>query len=148
MKQFILLTTIILSVQLIQAQSHVTYTYDDAGNRLTRQTLILKSPDKDDNNKDKNNDDYKTNEINNIFGEGNIVIAPNPTAGALYISFNNIELAENTVISLYDISGRTVLRQKVKSNREKLDLTNNPAGTYILIIVSGNDKIEYSVIKE
>ena len=130
--------------QDISKSSHVSYVYDDAGNRVSRTTtIILKKTDNKDNKDNKNSTDTE-----NLFGEGNIVIAPNPTAGTLYISFNNIEFAENTVISLYDISGRIVLEQKVKSNREDLYLTNNPAGTYILIIVSGDDKIEYTVIKE
>lgn len=126
--------------QDISTSSHVSYTYDAAGNRVSRTTVILKKPE--------NKDNKNYTDINNPFKEGNILIAPNPTAGTLYISFNDIELIGNTEITLYDISGRIILNQKVKSNREELDLSNNPAGTYILIIVSGNDKIEYTVIKE
>ena len=145
MKKLIIISVFICSsliayTQGIPDSGHVSYSYDAAGNRVSRTTVILKKPE--------NKDNKNYTDINNPFGDGNIVIAPNPTAGTLYISFNDIELTGNTEITLYDISGRIVLNQKVKSNREELDLSNNPAGTYILIIVSGNDKIEYTVIKE
>ena len=114
--------------------NHVSYTYDAAGNRVSRTTVILEKPE------DKGNKSNTLDIKKNPFIEGSIVIAPNPTTGTLYISFNDIELVEDT--------GRKVLSQKVQSNREELNLTNNPSGTYILKIVSGKHKIDYTVIKE
>lgn len=139
-----LCVSFMVSFNLLNAQTYeTTYTYDYAGNRTSRKTIILNLLSED---KSAYAEDIK--DVEDIFGNGKITVSPNPTAGALYISFNDIELTGNTEITLYDISGRIVLNQKVKSNREELDLTNNPAGTYILIIVSGRDKIEYTVIKE
>lgn len=123
--------------------SHVTYKYDDAGNRISRTTtVIITKPD------DTENKNSITEVTKNPFMEGSIIIAPNPTTGTLFINFNNIELVEDTEMTVFDISGRKILNQKVQSNREVLNLKNNPSGTYLLKIISGNHKIDYTVIKE
>ena len=143
MKQLLILTAIIFTAQISCAQSHVTYTYDDAGNRITRQTVIIKNLDED-----KNNDDYKTGEINEIFGEGNITIYPNPTDELLTIQFKDVEIKEDIIFQLYDINGRLVKSRKTKNNKTTINLSNNTAGTYILKIISGKNKAEFTVVKK
>ena len=151
MKKLLLLSTFISISFFVFSQkgipgpiitSHVSYKYDDAGNRTFRTTVTIKKSD------DKENKNNTLDIKKNPFMEGSIVIAPNPTTGTLFISFNDIELFEGTEMTVFDISGKLVLTQKVQSNKELLNLTNNPSGTYILKIVSGKHKIDYTVIKE
>ncbi|NLA23674.1 MAG: T9SS type A sorting domain-containing protein [Bacteroidales bacterium] len=65
-------------------------------------------------------------------------IYPNPSQG-LY----NIVTDANAVVTVQDISGRTILTQEINANG-KIDLTNQPAGIYFLQI---EDKV-IKLIKE
>ncbi len=142
MKQLLILTIIILSTQLIQAQSYVTYTYDNAGNRIARQTIILK------NTENKNSDKNKISEINNIFGKGNITVYPNPAKELLNIQFTDINTENEIILQLYDINGKLLQTEKTKNYNTTINLSNETAGVYILKILSGNSKAEFTVVKQ
>ncbi len=142
MKQLLLITTIILATQLTQAQSHVTYTYDNAGNRTTRQTIIIKNTKEND---------YKENKIggvNDNFGKGNITVYPNPVKSILRVQFTDINIKNEIILQLYDISGKLLKTEKTKDYVTNMDLSDNTAGVYILKIVSGNSRAEFTVVKE
>ena len=142
MKQLLIISTILLATQLTQAQSYVTYTYDNAGNRITRQTVVIK-------NTEKNN--YKENEISGVndnFGKGNITVYPNPVKDILSIQFTDINTENEIILQLYDISGKLLKTKKTRNYNTKMDLSKNTAGVYILKIVSGNSRAEFTVVKE
>jgi len=133
----------VLLTQLLSAQSensYVTYTYDNAGNRIARQTVIIK-------NKSNENNKEATG-IKNIFAEGNITVYPNPTKKALKIQFSGFEIKNEIVLKLYDINGKLILDKKTNNYATQINFSGKPAGTYLLIIASGKDKKEFTVIKQ
>jgi len=143
MKQLLLLTASIFLTQLMYAQTQVSYTYDDAGNRITRQTVTLKIPD------DEYKDNYdKTTHVEDKFGKGNITIYPNPTEELLTVQFTNIKIEEKILLQLYDINGKLIKSKKTKNYKTTINLSNNTAGMYILKIISGKSKAEFMVVKE
>ena len=78
-----LCVSFMVSFNLLNAQTYeTTYTYDYAGNRTSRKTIILNLLSED---KSAYAEDIK--DVEDIFGNGKITVSPNPTAGALYISF-------------------------------------------------------------
>ncbi len=119
--------------------SYLTYTYDNAGNRIARQTIII--------NKTENNNKNNTSGINNSFGEGNITIYPNPTESLLNIQFNK-EIKEETYLQLYDVNGKLLKTEKIKSINTFVNLSSYTAGIYILKIISGVNRAEFTVIKK
>lgn len=68
--------------------------------------------------------------------ENVISVYPVPTTGILHIKFN--ENAENNAVSIFNLLGEKVLSDR---NKDFLDLTNFPCGTYILKI-QVNHRIE------
>jgi hypothetical protein len=77
-------------------------------------------------------------EINNHTSA--IKIMPNPSAGLF-----NIELQQNSTITITDALGRTVLTQQLNSGNHKLDLVNQSNGVYFINI---NNTSNYKIIKQ
>ncbi|MCB2197678.1 MAG: M6 family metalloprotease domain-containing protein [Bacteroidetes bacterium] len=74
--------------------------------------------------------------IADLKNEG-INIFPNPTKGLLYIDFT--KSFKSGEIKVFDYSGRIIYNQKIhQSMREKVDLTNQPKGLYIITIILDN----------
>ncbi len=68
------------------------------------------------------------------------LVYPNPSTGI----FNIIkgEQLENTIIEIYDITGKLIIQKKFTENQITIDLTNNSKGSYFYNIQSDNMKIE------
>jgi len=52
------------------------------------------------------------------------------------------------VLYIYDLSGKAVYTKNKCNDRNKIDITKYPPGTYILKIILDNDTSEWKVIKE
>jgi len=87
-------------------------------------------------------------EVEDSFLEGNIIIAPNPTEGSVFINFINVNITRDIFTDLYDINGRHLRTLKVKSNRTEVKLLQDPSGTYILKLHSGTSSKEFVIIKK
>jgi hypothetical protein len=57
---------------------------------------------------------------------------------------NNLEGS----IQVFDISGRMVNNIPTLTETMQIDITNEPAGSYIMIIVVGNEKSEWKIVKQ
>ena len=145
MKKILISTLLLLFayVGFSQTGSHVSYTYDDAGNRETRVTTVIVMGENLEKNMIEELEEYK-----NVFAEGSILIAPNPTKGVLHIHFQDIEITDKMTYRVFDIKGREVLNKQIRSNKEQVDLSKEASGIYFLKIKTDNDTIEYKIIKE
>ncbi len=66
-------------------------------------------------------------------------VYPNPSSGLFQLS------RTAAMVRVYDMSGRLVYRgRKIKH----LDLTNNPAGQYLVEVRVGKERGRYTVIKQ
>ncbi len=72
-------------------------------------------------------------------------IFPNPTTGP--ITINNEELRIKNV-AVYDIYGKEVLKQEVKSQKYEVDLSNQPNGIYIVKVITDKQTIRKKIIKQ
>ena len=72
-------------------------------------------------------------------------IYPNPTKNTLNIKLNNSNKAE---ASLYDISGRLVLKQKLQKELSVLNIENLNSGMYLLQIKTENNTTTKRIIKQ
>jgi len=74
-------------------------------------------------------------ELNNMLN-----VYPNPTSNYITINYteNGIFNLEDLTFSVFDITGKQVIKTSINSVNNKIDLTNLTNGTYFLK-VSGND---------
>ncbi len=75
---------------------------------------------------------YVDNENMNL---ANLDIYPNPTSGIVYVKLPEA----NSMLKVYDVSGKLIMSKHNLSGTAKLDLSNLPKGVYIIKAVSDKD---------
>ncbi|MNU12395.1 Protease 1 precursor [compost metagenome] len=76
-----------------------------------------------------------------------ISIYPNPTKGVVYINFNGKSKDYSNLI-VYSPDGRKTLSQKISNNNTEVNLTQYPAGVYLITLLGVDGKsYPYKVIK-
>jgi len=124
------------------AQNKVAYTYDMAGNRLTRKLVILSNP----NYVKKSADEPAP--VKDQLGERKITIYPNPTKGNLAVEIIGGDDKEKMNIILFNAQGKQLCVKKTNAVTTLLDLTNYPAGYYLLRIQANDKMTEFKILKE
>ncbi len=81
-------------------------------------------------------------------GEANISIYPNPTQGLLILESQGFAIDELPEYEVYTLSGSLLMRVEATENRQQIDLSNEPAGIYLLRIKSGALQREWKIIKQ
>ena len=131
---FIISGTIFLS-----AQTNISYSYDSNGNRYNRKVLVLKSAEASDTTQAEEGVRLNLEEIV-------LTAFPNPTMGEITITAS--DNIEQGVIYLYDLSGRSIMTREFSGNAASIDLKNQNPGQYLMIIQTGNERKEITIIKE
>jgi hypothetical protein len=72
-----------------------------------------------------------------VFEETEVKIYPNPTSDIVYIS----GLQRGLELQLEDISGKQLLRRKVQTETEQINLQSYPVGSYMIHILDGAERI-------
>lgn len=161
MKHFIFILALTIFAIVIpdklpaQKQNKIEFTYDDAGNRLTKNVIyFLLSDTSKNNNLDTTNvidTSYYNNEITKYtekIGLYTASIYPNPTMGKLILKLSNIDENINAVLFLTNTSGKAILRKKIINKFTEVDISKHERGTYILTLIIGDKKISWKIIKQ
>ena len=139
----LLLAGIALSVF---SQNRVQYTYDAAGNRLSglssqlRMAAIVEQENEEI--------DPQETVYSDKIEQSNIRIYPNPTKGILKIEITRMSEENPIHLQLYDISGRIFVDEPDAAPFTDLNISDQPAGTYILKVSSDNRTTLWKIIKE
>jgi YD repeat-containing protein len=124
-----------------QQQDKVTYLYDAAGNRISR-TIVL-APRSAPVLTEEEQPVVYTETLADI----KVKIYPNPTDGLLTVEINNLPEGQTAQIWLYAMSGQLINSYKAVNNVERINISNQPAGVYIMQIVAGKYRTEWKIIK-
>lgn len=122
--------------------------YDASGNRIIVEKIYSSDSSKsalaDFNLPDPDSD------IESVFFEDvEITIHPNPTNGLLSLFINPFE-EDNpiSIVSVYNVQGKLILQQEVRSSSTVLDLTKHPIGSYVLVLEINTEVITWKIIKK
>lgn len=124
------------------AQNRIKYTYDDAGNRLTRKKEIVVQTRGDLNNGE------EPSVYEEELSETKVIIYPNPTKGMLKVDISGVEQFENAQISLYDLTGKLLQQWAGISQSNTIDLSERTPGMYIMQIAYNGKTSSWKIIKE
>ena len=124
------------------AQNRIKYTYDDAGNRLTRKKEIVVQTRGDLNNGE------EPSVYEEELSETKVTIYPNPTKGMLKVDISGVEKFENARISLYDLTGKLLQQWAGISQSNTIDLSERTPGMYIMQIAYNGKTSSWKIIKE
>ena len=147
-------TKIIISIVLLflvtkvsAQQNAVQYLYDNAGNRIQRNIIVLlgKAP----SILQQESEAVAVPSTETIAGI-TFKIYPNPTEGLVIIqSDENFSLLENKTVVVYDMNGKIVLEKQFNNLEERIDLSKEDPGTYFLKISASNGyKAEWNIVKK
>ena len=134
----------------------VQYSYDNAGNRISKVIFLNSSrgmqDDASDDNAPRTRAEVSENDVfpryEDRLGERNVVIYPNPTRGMLQIEFQGYGEMQDARLLLYNMQGSLLRQVNNVESSVTLDLSPYPAGMYILILMEGFERSEWRIIKQ
>ncbi|NCA86834.1 MAG: T9SS type A sorting domain-containing protein [Clostridia bacterium] len=148
----ILILCFISSLSLLsQSLSHVEFAYDAAGNRYQREVINLKSTAADTTQQLKESYGQQAAdsvEYKSSIGSRQVTIFPNPTRGLLTIAMEIPDDDSPVKLELFSLEGESILQQTIRQPKITLDLSGQPAGSYILSISLAGSHRSWKVIKE
>lgn len=114
----ILLTVaiVLLPTGTALSQSSIKYSYDDAGNRISRSRLNAKSINKEKSHHFKKSNDDNTNVY--YSEESDIIV----------VNFSDLSCSENNSINVYFPDGTLALSEKAKKDKTMVYIGNLPQG--------------------
>jgi hypothetical protein len=74
-------------------------------------------------------------------------IAPNPTTGITKLTIENFDESLNYTLQVTDLTGRQILKQNINSSITNVDLSNQEAGIYLMVVSDGTNRFSAKVIK-
>ena len=120
------------------ADTSVVYTYDQAGNRITREVVYLKSVKAVGSEPVVHQDQL---------GDTKITISPNPNGGKFTLKVTGIAGKINMKIYLYSISGALIYENQNPEMSTEIDISNRPNGMYVLSLIIENKRKTWSIIR-
>ena len=144
MLSFIVLSLLFLEVN---GQESVSFSYDNAGNRVQRTVVLSKSATL--NNRGENSSDL-TNQpgvFTDIIGSTKVSVFPNPTHGVLKLNFDQSIIEKQATARLYDMRGTVLFRQNISDPLVTLNLESYTNGIYFLEIRTSEAKAVWKIIK-
>ena len=94
-------------------------------------------------------DNFTTKEapvsIHNVVNVHSAKLYPNPAAETLYVEVNNPAVKQ---LKVMDITGKLLLSQSVSANKEAINISSLPSGTYYLQLVSDTQAVGSRFVKQ
>ena len=134
---------IALTMLCCHLSAQVSYTYDNAGNRLSRTIVMPGGASRVRGNLTPDSTAQK-----DAIANHEITIYPNPTKGVLKVQINGLTDTDKATIALSDMKGNVLITRQVGELIETLDITSMPDGVYLIKIIYGTDVKIWKIIKQ
>lgn len=140
MKRILLLLSIAVTGIATATNPEVArYTYDSAGNRVSREIIIGVAGDEPQ--------DIAASLIDVVASQA-VRIYPNPTDGNLTISIDDYEESDQASFIIYDLSGVIVYDSKATGQASSVDISDCQSGIYILTIMINGNQSSWRITKK
>ena len=137
--KFILFISLILCQLTSFSQTTWEYTYDNAGNRTRRQVVEMR--------KHQAGQPADSTPTVQTLAEMEVGIMPNPVAGALKVVIANLPQYATGFLRVMDLQSHVIYYTEVIAAENRIDLSAQPAGAYILQVNVNGKKAEWKVVK-
>lgn len=138
MKNLLHLWFIFCFIGNMQGQNVISYSYDNAGNRIKKEIVMSKM-------KDAKSDEQSYSEM---LQKHDIHIYPNPTEGDLTISISNVDNSNQVSIMLYEVNGTLVKQAKLENGQAIMNIQNKAPGIYMMQISVDEKSTTWKIIKK
>lgn len=143
-QHFLLLLFLGIIPLWITAQSKVSYAYDYAGNRISRQVVNLSTSPPHL----KKQMDSIPAPVKDKLGDRIISIYPNPTKGALAVEISAADSKDELSIALFSSQGVLLQSLAASSGKTPVEMSAYPPGWYILRVKAGEKLTEFKIVKQ
>lgn len=137
-RAFSMTTLSLIFSMKITAQTPIVYNYDATGNRILRQAVRTTQP----------NISPQQHEERIVIPILKMSIFPNPTTGPVTIEIEKLSSEDSCTAVVYNIAGTQILSQPIHSTFTCVDLSQYPAGYYILQVTLNGANNSFKIIKE
>ncbi len=144
MKKIYLLPILALLPLVSSAQGTIGYSYDAAGNRVKRE-IVMPVPKAMAKQQTFAADGQA---FTDMLRDHTVKIYPNPTEGALQVSISGLTGTDKCSLGVYTSQGAQILTENVKTDHVDIDISNHPAGVYLLRITINNHSTTWKIIKK
>ena len=144
MKKIYLLPILALLPLVSSAQGTIGYSYDAAGNRVKRE-IVMPVPKAMAKQQTFAADGQA---FTDKLRDHTVKIYPNPTEGALQVSISGLTGTDKCSLGVYTSQGAQILTENVKSDHVDINISNHPAGVYLLRITINNHSTTWKIIKK
>jgi len=136
-----------------QINSYIVFDYDFNGNRTSMYYIFMRVdenelPIDDTTAFSRNTLSEELSSHDNFNGDINLSIYPNPTTGHLVLASDTDHSDQVIVARLVSSQGQLIEERRLVSNQTEFDLTQVPAGIYILYIEHTGEKQLWKIIKQ
>ncbi|MFR8835632.1 T9SS type A sorting domain-containing protein [Bacteroides nordii] len=128
-----------VSAQTVQLQ----YSYDSAGNRVSRLLVTSRSFSPFIENDSLENDTWE-----NKLSRENIRVYPTPVIIDLTVSLSGLPEPGVGTLQLYDMQGKLLLKETVRTTETVISMREFIPGVYIMKLVFGQMQSAWKIIKE
>lgn len=139
-RKFTFILCILTMLYLCGNSQTVKFSYDDAGNRVKREMIIVENIDVKD--EDVKQFLFQDQESFNL----DIAITPDQNRGQIHIDFKNEPMLEEYMIALFHIAGYKVFNIRPQKSISDIDMSNLPNGTYVLVISSQSKAKSWKIL--
>jgi len=93
--------------------------------------------------------DEKSQEVyTDVLAETLITIYPNPTRGLLTVKISEMPQHSVSSLTLFDMHGRVITQQQSLTDENRLDISAQPVGTYIMQVAVGTEVTSWKIVKQ
>lgn len=143
---FIGMTVLCLNVNAQNGYNNLQYTYDQAGNRVSRYLQVTLNKRSATDTTSQKEEIVVKNSTTNTLETISYSIYPNPTSAVVNIDFTGMPKDGGVEITLTDTYGRLITKKSGIEN-QRIDLSSLISGVYFVSIVSNQQKKTYRIVK-
>lgn len=141
MKKVIVISLLFLAQLSAMGQNKVSFTYDEAGNRIRRDAIvpIAKSSLKEDLGREVT--------YEGSIGGKHVSVSTKESGNNIDVEVLGISNRDKGTISVYTSSGIMIATKSIAGTTTGVDLASNPDGLYIISITINRDKNAIKIVK-
>lgn len=143
MKKLFILCFVCLLSGVLPAQNRIRYSYDASGNRIKREIVLSQAQSRTVANPQK-----EVKPLSEKLAEQTIRFYPNPTKGKITIAISGDTEKLSGDVKIFAANGKCVATEKITTATILFDLSDQPAGNYILKMVLNGKSTTWKIIKE
>lgn len=133
----------IIAMYGVAQTRNVQFSYDHAGNRTSRAIVLPAAAQ----SRRAPIDSTQTEVFTDIFAEYQLHVYPNPTHGELKIELRGLPEGASYHLLIASMSGQVIISRNTTENPTVADLTECPAGIYIMRIQYKDYKKDFKIIR-